>query len=196
MFFLNTSSSQEIRIGTQIWSKVNLNVTTFRNGDPIPEGYQNSGWDDAGKHKKPVWSYYQNTPANGKKYGKLYNWYAVNDPRGLAPKGWHIPSVSEWETLIKYLGGKTAACLKLRSKYGWDGDYNGNNSSGFNGLPAGLVYPFGTSIGLGTQGAWWCTTELSITEAWGFYVLGRDDCTVEKSIHEKNYGISVRCIKD
>ena len=93
----------------------NLDVATFRNGDPIPEAKSNEEWQKAGENKQPAWCYYDNDPKNGAIYGKLYNWYAVNDPRGLAPSGYHIPSDAEWTKLTDFLGGKTVAGDKMKS---------------------------------------------------------------------------------
>lgn len=98
-----TGSFKSVKIGAQTWMAENLNVSTFRNGDPIPEVKTNEEWEKAGKEGKPAWCYYDNDPVNSSKYGKLYNWFAVNDPRGLAPEGWHIPRVDEWNTLKNYL---------------------------------------------------------------------------------------------
>jgi hypothetical protein len=86
----NTNST--IKIGSQIWASQNLEVITFRNGDNIPEAKTDEEWRTAEKEKKAVWCYYNNESENGKKYGKLYNWYAVSDSRGLAPKCYHVPS--------------------------------------------------------------------------------------------------------
>jgi len=108
-----------VTIGTQVWMKENLNVSTFRNGDPISEAKTAEEWKAAGEAKQPAWCYYDNDPKNGAKYGKLYNWYAVNDPRGLAPVGWHVPTSDEWEILIDYLGGYQEAVVKIKSKIGW-----------------------------------------------------------------------------
>jgi len=98
------SGFKTVEIGEQVWMAENLNVSTFRNGDPIPQARTQEEWKKAGENKQAAWCYYDNNPANGKKYGKLYNYYATSDPRGLAPNGWHIPTDSEWKTLIKYLG--------------------------------------------------------------------------------------------
>jgi uncharacterized protein (TIGR02145 family) len=110
IFFLfiavsSIGKSQTVTIGKQIWSSKNLDVEYFRNGDPIPQAKTCEEWKLASENKKPIWCYYFFDPNNGKLYGKLYNWYAVNDPRGLAPIGWHIPEYSEWKQLIDYLGG-------------------------------------------------------------------------------------------
>jgi uncharacterized protein (TIGR02145 family) len=98
-------NNPEVRIGEQIWMAKNLNVSTFRKGDPIPEVKSEDDWENAAKNHQPAWCYYDNEPKNGAVYGKLYNWYAVSDPRGLAPNGWHIPSDEEWTDLHLALGG-------------------------------------------------------------------------------------------
>lgn len=113
-----TGSFKSVKIGTQIWMTENLNVSTFRNGEPIPEAKTDEEWKAAGTQGKPAWCYYDNDSKNGAKYGKLYNWYAVNDPRGLAPEGWHVPNDEEWETLENYLGDD--ASKKMKSTSGWD----------------------------------------------------------------------------
>lgn len=143
-----------VKIGTQTWMAENLNVSTFRNGDPVPEAQSDEEW----VIKKAAWCYYKNDPKNGEKYGKLYNWSAVKDPRGLAPEGWHIPSGAEWNTLSKFLGGIAAAGTKMRSKTGWDENGGGTNSSGFSGLPGSLRYDDGQFNDIGRMGFWWCTT--------------------------------------
>ena len=135
------SYAQTITIGTQVWMTKNLDVATFRNGDPIPQAKTDEEWEKAGENQQPAWCYYDNDPANGAKYGKLYNWYAVNDSRGLAPVGYHIPSDAEWTILTDFLGGEKVAGTKMKSTDFW-ADYEGNsgngtNESGFSGLPGG-----------------------------------------------------------
>ena len=105
VLFTQVNYAQTVNIGTQVWVTKNLDVDKFRNGDPIPQAKTNEEWKAAGENKQPAWCYYDNDPANGANYGKLYNWYAVNDKRGLAPEGWHVPSKMEWDTLAKFLGG-------------------------------------------------------------------------------------------
>jgi uncharacterized protein (TIGR02145 family) len=113
-----TGNYKSVKIGTQTWMVENLNVSTFRNGDPIPEAKTNEEWEKAGKNKQPAWCYYENDPKNGAKYGKLYNWYAVSDPRGLAPVGWHVPTDAEWTLLSDFLGYDNGK--KMKSTSGWD----------------------------------------------------------------------------
>lgn len=112
-----TLHAQTVTIGSQVWMTKNLDVSTFRNGDPIPQAKTEEEWKKAGGNRQPAWCYYDNDPANGAKYGKLYNWYAVIDPRGLAPAGYHIPSDAEWTKLKDYLGSD--AGTKMKSKSGW-----------------------------------------------------------------------------
>ena len=113
----NKGPIKGVAIGTQVWTTKNLDVATFRNGDAIPQAKTNEEWKAAGENKQPAWCYYDNKVANGTKYGKLYNWYAVNDYRGLAPAGWHVPTDAEWKVLIKSLGDDTGK--KMKSTLGW-----------------------------------------------------------------------------
>jgi uncharacterized protein (TIGR02145 family) len=115
--FALESYAQTVTIGTEVWMTKNLDVSTFRNGDPIPQAKTNEEWEKAGDNKLPAWCYYENDPANGAKYGKLYNWYAVIDSRGLAPVGYHIPSDAEWTKLENFLGSD--AGTKMKTKSGW-----------------------------------------------------------------------------
>ena len=111
-----TNYAQTVTIGTQVWMTKNLNVDKFRNGDPIPEAKTYEEWTEATENREPAWCYYDNNPDNGDRYGKLYNWYAVHDPRGLAPEGWKIPSDDDWSRLTDFLGGKGVAGAKMKSK--------------------------------------------------------------------------------
>ena len=121
--FLNLQTIAQISgklIGEQIWTTSNLNVSKFQNGDPIYEAKTKAQWVKASEDKKPAWCYFQNNAQNGVIYGKLYNWYAVNDPRGLAPKGWHIPTSNEWIELISFLQKDVKDVNEvLKTKTGW-----------------------------------------------------------------------------
>jgi uncharacterized protein (TIGR02145 family) len=122
-----TGGYKSVKIGNQTWMTENLNVERFRNGDLIPQAKTNVEWEKAGKEGKPAWCYYDNDPKNGAKYGKLYNWYAVNDPRGLAPIGWHIPTDTEWTTLDNQLGDD--AGKKMKSTSGWNSYTSGGSKT-------------------------------------------------------------------
>ena len=117
----NKGPIKGVAIGTQVWTTKNLDVATFRNGDPIPQAKTYEEWKAAGENNQPAWCYYENNTANGTKYGKLYNWYAVNDARGLAPTGYHIPTDEEWTVLSTFLGGEDVAGKKMKSSSGWNG---------------------------------------------------------------------------
>lgn len=195
-----------INIGSQIWMKNNLDVITFKNGDPIQEANTKEDWQYFSNQGIPAWCYFNNDANNGKKYGKLYNWYAVNDPRGLAPLGWHISTKSEWEKVNKVLGegSEWIAGWKLRSEFGWTA-CNGNNSTGFSALPGGKYNEqtefenyFDETNSLGWNGYWWTRTEFSNTES--YYIELNGGCMDGGMIGiykgTKYQGMSVRCVKD
>ncbi len=109
-----------VKIGEQIWMAENLHAFNFRNGDPVPIVKTDTFWNRFNKPNSPGCSYYENNLKFGVKYGLLYNWDAINDPRGLAPEGWHIPTAKEWKILIANLGGREVAGAKLKSTEGWE----------------------------------------------------------------------------
>ena len=131
-------SIETVEIGNQRWMVKNLNLSHFRNGDSIIEVKTNEEWKKAGDNGQPAWCYYDYDPSNGVKYGKLYNWYAVHDERGLAPFGWHIPSDDEWTELTNNQGGKDKAGIIMKSMMMWN-DYENEREEGvFEGLPGGI----------------------------------------------------------
>jgi uncharacterized protein (TIGR02145 family) len=184
---------KSVKIGNQTWMVENLNVDRFRNGDPIPEAKTREEWMKAGEEGRPAWCYYNNDPKNGAKYGKLYNWYAVNDSRGLAPAGWHIPTDAEWQSLIDYLGDDAGKQMKATSGW-WEGG-NGTNSNGFSALPGGYRSVDGTFTYIGGGGCWWGSTEYYANYAWGRGVYGNSGGVSGRYDYKLN-GFSVRCLKD
>jgi uncharacterized protein (TIGR02145 family) len=128
-------------------------------------------------------------------YGKLYNWYAVNDPRGLAPEGYHIPSDAEWSVLTEYLGGEQIAGFKMKSTTGWANNGNGDNSSGFNGLPGGYCDGNGDFNNMSDYGSWWSSSENNSNGAWSRGLRGYNT-KVLRYDDSKNYCFSVRCLRD
>ena len=198
LFLTGISNAQTVTIGTQVWMTKNLDVSTFRNGDPIPEARTDEEWQKARENKQPAWCYYENDPSNGAKYGKLYNWYAVNDSRGLAPAGYHVPSDVEWTKLTDFLGGEEVAGDKMKSKSDWAENGNGTNTSGFSGLPGGYRFKNGPFYYIGDFGYWWSSTEFNTTNAWG-RSLSYGSGDVYRGYYKyygKEVGFSVRCIKD
>ena len=117
IMFSTSGYAQTVTIGNQVWTSKNLDVSTYRNGDAIPQVQDANAWENL---TTGAWCYYDNDASNGTKYGKLYNWYAVNDPRGLAPKGYHIPTDAEWTQLSDYLGGESKAGTKMKTTSGWN----------------------------------------------------------------------------
>lgn len=118
IFICKSQNIDQIKIGSQIWMKQNLNVSKFRNGELIQEARTQEEWQYANDNQIAAWCYLDNDPKNGAKLGKLYNWYAVMDPRGLAPLGWHVAKADDIVTLIdKEL--KNDVANKLKATYGW-----------------------------------------------------------------------------
>ena len=182
--------AQDVKIGRQTWTTKNLDVTTYRNGDKIPQVQDANAW---AKLKTGAWCYYENDTANGTTYGKLYNWYAVKDPRGLAPKGYHIPTNANWTILTDNLGDE--AGTKMKSTSGWYNDGNSTNTSGFAGLPGGRRHDEGNFYDIGDTGGWWSSSESNTYYAWGRFLFGSFGI-VQTDGSYKQSGYSVRCIKD
>ena len=128
IFICSLVIGQEVTIGTQVWMTKNLNLDKFRNGELIPQANTHAEWEQAKENKQPAWCYYDNDPKNGTKYGKLYNWYAVNDSRWLAPAGWHVPTDAEWTTLGKLLG-RSDSGKKMKSTSGWNSYTTGGSKT-------------------------------------------------------------------
>jgi uncharacterized protein (TIGR02145 family) len=182
-----------VTICNQTWTKSNLNVSHYRNGDEIPQVTDPTQWANL---TTGAWCYYNNDPANGAIYGKMYNWYAINDPRGLAPQGWHVPTDTEWNTLISCLGGNAVAGGKMKevgTTYWSTPNLGATNSSRFTGLPGGQRNYFGNFETI-QIGSWWSSSEI------GNFAYQRsifyDTTTVVRSGLGKLTGIYVRCIKD
>jgi uncharacterized protein (TIGR02145 family) len=190
-----------VTICNKNWTARNLEVTRYRNGDVIPQVQDSAAWSNL---TTGAWCYYQNNTANGTVYGKLYNWYAVNDPRGLAPMGWHIPTEAEWNSLADTcLGGSATAGDKIKStgilENGtglWQGSYNNStNSSGFSGLPAGSRNPTQGFSNLGFAGIWWSASQTSAANS-SFREADFMMPELSPGNFSKKLGISVRCVKD
>ena len=183
----------DVTIGTQTWTSINLHVTKYRNGDKIPQVQDEKAW---AKLKTGAWCYYENKKENGSTYGKLYNWFAVNDKRGLAPKGYHIPSAAEWNILTESLGGKSQAGTEMKSKYGWNNNGNGTNTSGFAALPGGYRFYYnGSFLDIGSVSRWWSSSQAYASVASYFYLDAKNG-NLGSSGFFLQTGHSVRCIKD
>jgi len=187
------------KIGNQIWATKNLDVATYRNGDAIPQVQDATAWNIL---TTGAWCYYENNSANGTTYGKLYNWYAVNDPRGLAPTGYHIPTSAEWSTLNTYLGGMQIAGGKMKesgTSHWISPNTDATNSSGFTGLPGGYRDDsfFSFFSGVGTIGWWWTSGGVGSNKAWDVKLRNNNgEVSGYGNGAPIRYGMSVRCIKD
>ncbi len=183
-----------VQIGKQLWMKENLKVSTYRNGDAIATNLDNIEWANTTSGACAV---YNKDAAINTTYGKLYNWYAVADPRGLCPAGWHVPSDGEWTELEDYLGGRNAAGGKLKAVSSlWSSPNTAaSNSSGFSALPGGFLGDYGYFYSIGYYGCWWSSTETSSTSAWS-RELGCRNGESDRSYGSKHYGFSVRCLRD
>ena len=183
----------QVQIGSQVWKTKNLNVSHYRNGDIIPQVTDPTEWANL---TTGAWCYYNNDPANGSSYGKLYNWYAVNDLRGIAPVGWHVPTDADWTVLTTFLGGEAYAGGMMKSTTGWNSPNTGaNNGSHLTGLPSGLRTQNGIYASLGSCTYIWATTEFDSTKGIvrGLY---NNYNLVSRTLPLKLFGCSVRCIKD
>ncbi len=192
---IDGNTYQTIVLGNETWMQKNLNVSKYRNGDTIPQVQDSTTWANL---TTGAWCYYQNNTVNGTIYGKLYNWYAVNDPRGLAPQGWHVPLDQEWRNLTNYLGGENIAGGKMKStgtQYWQSPNTDATNQIGFSGLPGGYRGFNGGFGDIGRGGYWWSSTELDTFRAWPRN-LGYNYGGMGRSISNKAQGFSVRCIKD
>jgi uncharacterized protein (TIGR02145 family) len=194
--FTTTASAvflPSVTIGTQVWATQNLSVERYRNGDVIPQVTNATQWAAL---TTGAWCWYDNSEANGSIYGKLYNWYAVNDPRGLAPQGWHIPTDAEWTILGAYLGGDAVAGGKMKTTGNtiWRSpNESATNESGYAGLPGGYRNVSGTFNDVGNYGGWWSATEYNSTVAWYRYLYYTNG-NLDRGSTNKNNGFSVRCL--
>jgi uncharacterized protein (TIGR02145 family) len=190
-----------VKICEQVWMIKNLDVDKYRNGDIIIEVKDADEWENL---ETGAWCYYNNDPELGKIYGKLYNWYAVNDPRGLAPQGWHVASDSEWTELENCLGGSDVAGGKLKStgtieRGGglWRTPNEGaTNSSGFYALPGGLRQFNGSFHYIGRYGDWWSASEVDAMNSCSrfmYYYLSSID---RYNGGNASSGFAVRCVRD
>lgn len=184
-----------IKIGEQWWMAENLRVTHYRNDDSIPHLSKKESWWSA---RSPGYCSYNNDESLAKTYGYLYNWYAVNDARGLAPKGWHVPTFSEWEKLINYLGGLEIAGGKMKEK-GLDHWFKPNkgasNESGFSALPGGYRYYNGNFVNAGYYASFWSSEKAQYFRAWE-QELQYDNSYANLGWDEMRDGFSVRCVRD
>jgi uncharacterized protein (TIGR02145 family) len=179
-----------IKIGSQWWMAENLKVSKFRNGDSIPDVTDSSFWNS---NNNAAYCWYNNDISNKKLFGALYNWNVVKDHRNVAPEGWHIPTTSEWNVLINFLGGDSIAGLSLKSTNGWFNNGNGNNNSGFNSFSSGFRDYAGIFLNVGAS--FWTTTTLESGRNYCRILYPQGNDIILGIAYDKE-GLSIRCIKD
>ncbi len=166
-----------VQIAGLWWMQENLSVTRYQNGDSIPDGTaDHPSWAQL---STGAWAYPDSQAALRRSFGLLYNWYAVNDPRGLCPTGWRLPTHDEWTALTHALGGETKAGAVLKASQGW--------------LPAGFRGSDGTYGGLGAYAYWWSSTGSGINGAWGRFVDGTQSGIFMMDGYKRS-AFSVRCV--
>jgi uncharacterized protein (TIGR02145 family) len=201
---IDGNNYNSVIIGSQEWQKENLNVSKYTDGTIIPEVTDPTQWASL---TTGAWCYYNNDPANGAIYGKLYNWYAVagihdNDPstpnKILAPQGWHVSSDAEWTTLIAFLGGESVAGGKMKStgtSLWLSPNTAATNESGFSCLPGGC-HNSGAAFNLiGINGFWWSSSENNTAYAW-LRIVSYGGGIAYRNYNDKKQGYSVRCVRD
>jgi uncharacterized protein (TIGR02145 family) len=187
-----------VEIGNQCWFRENLKTTKFVDGSEIPYVTDQTAWNSA---TTPARRYPNNNDvALGNAIGLLYNWYTVEDPRVLCPTGSHVPTDAEWTELVNYLGGDSVAGGKLKmagTEYWQSQNTGATNSSGFNGLPGGAIRPLDGFVWTFQNGFWWTSSLNDDAEPfpiwWRAYYMSDE---IFRGVNSKNWGFSVRCIKD
>ena len=182
-----------LKIGRQVWMFDNLNVSRYCNGDVVNNV---SDYDEWTSTTSGAWSYYDNNKYYSKPYGKLYNWHAVNDPRGLAPKGWHIPSYKEWRQLIDILGGDMVAgtLIKFYSRMGRLSSGETVDSK-FDDFFSGSRYLGGAFLFKKYNAYYWTSSKKNDNTSW-YINLNSYDSKVYVDYNFNHNGMSVRCVKD
>ena len=180
-----------VQIAGLWWMQENLSVTRYQNGDSIPDGTaDHAAWAQL---STGAWAYPDSQAALRRSFGLLYNWYAVNDPRGLCPTGWRLPTHDEWTALTHALGGETKAGAVLKARQGWLPALAGRDEKDFRGLPAGFRGSDGTYGGLGAYAYWWSSTGSGINGAWGRFVDGTQSGIFMMDGYKRS-AFSVRCV--
>lgn len=199
-----------VKIGKLYWADHNLNTSTFSNGDSLTRAKSSIEWEDFFKQGVPAYCSVGYNPANDSIYGKIYNWWAIVDFRGLAPEGFMVPSVNNWMGLKSHLNYDTnCRCVpsytrsadKLKSTTQWKGDLRGDNLFNMNIMPSGYVRNDGKFEGKGMQVSYWTCSPLNAANNVGdsystFYIVFKYDKS--DFTHDTNFdanGHFVRCAK-
>jgi uncharacterized protein (TIGR02145 family) len=205
---------ETVSIGTQCWTKTNLRVRKYTDGTDIP--FNTSG-TTIGSLPGQTWSALTSgahtlyahdstsNPSNLTSYGYLYNWYAVDDSRKLCPTGWHVPTNSEWNKLVKFIDSNADTTSNVQTVFGgvalkkndalWTTNTGNTNSSGFSALPGGFRDDYGYFTYIGNVASFWSAGE-SDSNTWTRFVNNGPYGYTGRSSYNKSVGASVRCLKD
>gem|GEM_PF-2463446 len=183
---------ETVQIGEQCWFAENLRAENYRNGDVIPADLSDSEWEETTEGAVSV---YDGGLSNLSIYGRLYNWYAVDDDRSLCPSGWHAATDNDWISVVDLLGGDSSSGIALKSQQGWNDDGDGNDSVGFSALPGGVRAETGVYLNKGAGGYWW-TSSPSNSTAYSRDMQTNANYCSRGDDYSLNAGFSVRCIKD
>ena len=182
-----------VLIGTQCWFKENLRNDNYNDGTAIPGSMVNATWSTTTSGAQAILD--ADSVAYFATYGRLYNWYAVTNPAGLCPTGWHVPTYAEWDTLTTFLGGLSVAGNAMKSTTGWPSGDGGTNTSGFSALPGGARdYDDGDFSNQGGSGFWWSSSPRG-ADAWS-RALSSGYSRLYRNSNDTRYGFSVRCVRD
>ena len=185
-----------ITIGSQEWLQENLKTTHFQNGDAISLLPFDNDWKTT---TESAYIYYNYDLDLGKRFGYLYNFYAASDSRNVCPQGWHVPTLTEWTTLVEFAGGENVAAIKLRESGTADWSYytNADNSTGFTALGAGIRLYNGPYWGYQYSGTFWSTTSFASDTQYKYAMrMSADRSIIEWQIDSKTAGFSIRCLKN
>ncbi len=185
---IDGNTYKTVTIGEQIWMAENLNVSKFRNGDVIPEAKTLKEWQNYGNQGKPAFCHYNFDNTNSKLHGKLYNWYVINDPRGIAPEGWEIPSNDMWKLLVEKIGG-------------FEKKANSNEFELFNIKYSGqaLSNKSKNMFYVINKSAFWWTSSASLSTpertSFGWTINESEKVFIQTNLPNSQTGLSIRCIK-
>ena len=185
-----------VQIGNQLWMSENLKTTHYNNGDEIPTGLTDGDWQN---NTSGALAVYDDNELNADIYGRLYNWYAVVDNRGVRPENFHIPTDDEYILLTDYLGGNDIAGGKMKEAglEHWDSPNTGaTNESGFTGLPGGFRNTTGAYVDMGEGGYFRSSSEYNSYRAWFHGLYSTWEEVYRGFEMNKNSGLSVRCVGD
>ncbi len=195
VYDIDGNAYHTVTIGTQVWMSENLKTTRYRDSTEIPSVTDDTAWN---KLTSGAYCDFENKLFNSVTYGRLYNWFAVTNPRNISPEGWHVPTDEDWNILTEYLGGDSIAGGKLKETglTHWNSPNTGaTNESEFTARPGGFRGGNGSFVGLGVYGNFWSSTVENNTLAWGRYLYFEDSNFI-RGHGNKAYGFSIRCVKD